>query len=165
MPKKGFTLIELLVVITIIALLAAVGLINYQKVSQSGRDAKRQSDLKQVQSALEQYFADQFFYPSSIQFNFSLSNLMGRNDNPSPPPTLKNYLNKVPCDPSTGECKNTGTQYCYAALPASCTNSGSVTSKCTNYEVYAALENPPTPVTFYNVCNTTNIYNLKVIRP
>ncbi len=165
MPKRsGFTLIELLVVITIIALLAAIGIINYQKVSQSGRDAKRQSDVKQIQSGLEQYFADQFFYPTSIitnDPNSSLSNLIGRNDNPAPAPTQKKYLNNVPCDLSTNNCTaGTGTPYCYIALPPTCSNS-SVATRCTNYELYALLENPPAGT--YS-CGSFNTYNLKVIR-
>lgn len=163
--KKGFTLIELLVVITIIAILAAVSLVNYSQVTKNGRDSKRQSDIKQVQSALEQYFADQFFYPAgNLLYGSELSNLTGRSDGVNP--TKKSYLNKTPCDPSTGNCTlNTGNHYCYVSTPVNCSNGTTLASKCTNYELYAALENPPTPVTYYSVCNTTNTYNLRVIRP
>ncbi len=52
----GFTLLELLVVMTIIAVLAAVGLGNYSRSLGRGRDARRRSDLKSIQNALEQYY-------------------------------------------------------------------------------------------------------------
>jgi len=52
----GFTLLELLVVVTIIAILAGIGLSNYTRSLSRGRDAKRRADLKSIQSALEQYY-------------------------------------------------------------------------------------------------------------
>lgn len=169
MMRKGFTLIELLVVITIIAILSAIGMVSYQKVSQNGRDGKRQADLKQIQSALEQYFADQFFYPSYLIYDSALTNLMGRSL-PTFPPEPKSYLNKVSCDPSTGCTLDTGVQYCYVALPVNCTNGTTANSKCTNYKLYARLENPSGNVTYYNDYNSNcgvpnNTYNLEVTRP
>lgn len=99
MPKKtGFTLIELLIVVSIIAVLAAVGLTTYITFIKNARDAKRQSDLKFVQSALEQYHADQKYYPGSLDFSvgFALTNATGV----SPMPTVtKTYLNNVPIGP------------------------------------------------------------------
>ncbi len=55
-PMAGFTLVELLVVMTIIAILAAVGLGNYTRSLSRGRDANRRSNLKTIQNALEQYY-------------------------------------------------------------------------------------------------------------
>lgn len=57
--KKGFTLIELLVVIAIIALLSTLAVVALTNARQKSRDAKRVADIKQVQTALELYFADQ----------------------------------------------------------------------------------------------------------
>lgn len=130
--KSGFTLVELLVVITIIAILSAIGLVAYGIFLKNARDAKRQSDLKLGQSALEQYHADQFFYPSAIDPNLPLTNLTGR-PTPSPAPTLKTYLNSIPSDPRPSPYP----QYTYTPTPSGCDNS---TNKCTKYCLYAAVE-------------------------
>jgi len=61
--KKGFTLIELLVVIAIIGLLSTLAVVSLNNARQKSRDAKRVSDIKQIQTALELYFADQNSYP------------------------------------------------------------------------------------------------------
>ena len=64
MPRqRGFTLVELMVVITIVAVLATIGIVSYQVVLKNSRDARRQTDLRTIQTGLEQYFADQLFYP------------------------------------------------------------------------------------------------------
>ncbi len=53
--KLGFTLIELLVVISIIGILATLLIANIGGVRERARDAKRKSDLNQIQKALELY--------------------------------------------------------------------------------------------------------------
>jgi prepilin-type N-terminal cleavage/methylation domain-containing protein len=63
--KKGFTLIELLVVIAIIGILSSVVLASLSTARQKSRDAKRISDLGQVQLALELYFDRIQSYPST----------------------------------------------------------------------------------------------------
>lgn len=57
--KKGFTLIELLVVIAIIGILSAIGLVSLNGAREKARDAKRQSDLAQIRSAMALYYDDQ----------------------------------------------------------------------------------------------------------
>jgi general secretion pathway protein G len=64
--KKGFTLIELLVVIAIIGLLSTLAVISLNNARQKSRDAKRISDIKQVQTALELYYTDQNGYPTQF---------------------------------------------------------------------------------------------------
>ena len=54
----GFTLIELLVVISIIGLLATLAVISLGNARQKSRDAKRLSDVRQIQTALSLYQKD-----------------------------------------------------------------------------------------------------------
>ena len=61
---KGFTLIELLVVIAIIGLLSTLAVVALNSARTKSRDAKRVSDIKQVQTALELYYADNNAYPT-----------------------------------------------------------------------------------------------------
>lgn len=56
--RKGFTLIELLVVIAIIGILSTLAVVALNTARLKSRDAKRVSDIKQLQTALELYFAD-----------------------------------------------------------------------------------------------------------
>ena len=64
--QKGFTLIELLVVIAIIGLLSTLAVVALNNARQKSRDAKRVSDIKQMQTALELYYNDQNEYPKNI---------------------------------------------------------------------------------------------------
>lgn len=139
--QVGFTLIELLVVISIIAILSVIGLVSYQLVLKNGRDAKRQSDLRTVQSALEQYRTDLYFYPSAITFGQPLTSSTG---NPSPPPTTRTYVNTLPENP----LPSPQPQYKYDRKPDTCDNAA--LGKCTSYCLWAKMENtssspPPAP--------------------
>lgn len=62
---KGFTLIELLVVIAIISLLSSVVLASLNSARAKARDAKRLSDMHQMQVALEFYYDTFGRYPDS----------------------------------------------------------------------------------------------------
>jgi len=56
--KKGFTLIELLVVIAVIGLLASIVLVSVGPARAKARDAKRQSDIRQINLAMEMCYDD-----------------------------------------------------------------------------------------------------------
>jgi general secretion pathway protein G len=56
MRKRGFTLIELLVAMTIIGLLSSVGLGMFNESQKKARDARRMTDLREIQTAMEQYY-------------------------------------------------------------------------------------------------------------
>lgn len=53
--RRGFTLLELLVVIAIIGILSAVIFGNINAARENARDAKRISDIRNIQTALEYY--------------------------------------------------------------------------------------------------------------
>lgn len=57
--NNGFTLVEVLVVIAIISILTTILLPNFSTARLKSNDANRKSRMKQIQSALETYKADQ----------------------------------------------------------------------------------------------------------
>jgi general secretion pathway protein G len=94
--KKGFTLVELLVVIAIIGILSSVVVTSLNSARVKTRDAKRLSDIKQIQLALEMYQDANSHYPTDITST-----------------SLSPYLSLIPTDPSTGAA------YKYAYYPSS----------------------------------------------
>lgn len=144
--KSGFTLIELLITITIIAILSAIALVSYTSFMKNSRDAKRQSDLKFIQSALEQYFADQKHYPFQVIPDRSITS-GGRT-----------YMTKVPSDPSGSP------NYLYEEKGTNCAEL--TPANCTNYCLKSHLENLSSPKTEDTLnCPTTDTYNYVVTKP
>ena len=66
--RKGFTLIELLVVIAIIGILSSVVLASLNSARQKSRDARRISEMKQIQNALELYYSNNGTYPVMVAY-------------------------------------------------------------------------------------------------
>ena len=64
MKNRAFTLVELMVVISIIAILSGIILTNLSSSKGKARDAKRISDMGQIQLALELYFDRCKQYPN-----------------------------------------------------------------------------------------------------
>lgn len=62
--RSGFTLVELLVVISIISVLMAVLFASFSSARESARDSARQSDLKELQLAIELYKSQNGEYPA-----------------------------------------------------------------------------------------------------
>jgi prepilin-type N-terminal cleavage/methylation domain-containing protein len=78
---RGFTMIELLVVATIMAVLAAVGLVSYQSAARNGRNGKRKADLETVRSALVLYRTDTGAYPTGNGTNSAFNSAVTTLDN------------------------------------------------------------------------------------
>ncbi len=165
--SRGFTLIELLITISIIAVLSAMALVLYSTIMKQGRDSKRQSDLRSIQSALEQYNNDQGFYPRFLNSTLSPTNfdssLTSSTANTSPPSPIKTYLNNIPNDSSY--------PYSYYARVAGNPPAGndcdySVAAPCTSYCLYAHIENPPSPLPAAPAgCPYSGTYNFVLTPP
>lgn len=147
MPKifvkeKGFTLIELLVSISIIAIIATVGLYSYNSSQTLARDAKRKQDLRSVANALELYYQQYKHYPctNNWQFSYSLPSSWVANDynisgcgGVSDQRAFNNsFINFLPVDPKN----NANNSY----LPTG--GSGSDTGNNYSYGYWSGTSNP-----------------------
>ncbi len=82
--EAGWTLIELLIVISLIMVLAAMGLAQYRNSVTAAKEAVLKDDLFKLRDAIDQYYADKGEYPSSLDALAS-----------------DGYLREVPVDPFT----------------------------------------------------------------
>ena len=82
--RSGFTLIELLVVMTLIVVLAAIGLATYSTSITKSKEAVLKEDLFRMRDAIDQYHADKGNYPGSLDALVS-----------------DGYIRKLPDDPFT----------------------------------------------------------------
>lgn len=111
----GFTLIELLVVISIIGLLSTAALTSLNGARAKTRDAKRLSDMEQIQLALELYFADYGRYPEeNPQDNTYEISYENSGNFISALKTGGYFSNGVPVDPTN----SSGRYYFYYLFPA-----------------------------------------------
>ncbi|MGI5826142.1 MAG: type II secretion system protein [Patescibacteria group bacterium] len=115
---KGFTLIELLVVIAILGLIAGLVFSNMAGARERARDAKRKSDLKEIQKALQMYKQDH-----NSQYPSSLDEL-----EPEDPDDQDYYIKVIPSGPLDGE------EYSYSR-----------SADLMDFTLYACLENASDP--------------------
>ena len=80
----GFTLIEVLIVVTLVVVLASMGMVQYQNSVQRAREAVLKEDLFRMREAIDQYYADKNSYPSGLQDLVS-----------------SGYMREIPEDPMT----------------------------------------------------------------
>ena len=84
-PREGgWTLIELLIVISLIMVLASMGLVQYRNSVTASKEAVLKDDLFKMRDAIDQYYADKGEYPASLDEL-----------------TSSGYLREIPVDPFT----------------------------------------------------------------
>ena len=81
---RGFTIIELLVVVSIIVILATMGMTQYRQSVIYSREGVLKEDLFRMRDAIDQYYADKGSYPGTLDALVS-----------------DGYVRKIPDDPFT----------------------------------------------------------------
>jgi len=110
LPSKGFTLLELLIVIAIIGIISTVSLVNLENARAKARDARRLSDIDQIQRALEIYYTNNAFYPNTECYQ--LPSIVSCSSILSPGNWISDLGIVLPDDP-LNKTANDGTVYSY----------------------------------------------------
>ncbi len=97
---RGFTLLEVMVVITIIGLLATVILASVADSQRNARDARRASDIREIQKSLELYRNANGLYPSTVPAGSAPNNVPNLVINMNAGTyNITTYLPTIPTDP------------------------------------------------------------------
>lgn len=121
----GFTLIELLVVIAIIGFISVLAVAAMTSIRAKSRDAKRLADIKQIQAALNLYYADRRMYPTLAAYlglatNRKCLNTIAAGFTTSGCPNA--FMADIPKDPGAGTAATN--QYYYRPATAQVTGQG-----------------------------------------
>ena len=82
--QRGFTLIELLIVMTLIVVLAGIGMSTYSTSVTRAKEAALRENLFRMRDSIDQYYADKGTYPPDL-----------------PSLVTSGYLRQIPKDPFT----------------------------------------------------------------
>ena len=82
---RGFTIIELLIVMSVIVILASMGMVQYRNSVRRSQEAVLKENLFRMRDAMDQFHADKNKWPTD------LSELVS-----------EGYIREVPTDPITG---------------------------------------------------------------
>lgn len=141
--SRGFTLVELIISIAIFAILSGIVLAALDPFTQfqKANDARRKSDLTQIQKSLESYYQDYGKYPSASDYKIVGTNKDGTIGGISWGDPWTPYMNTLPKDPKSSNkyvyvvSSDNQTFYLYASLdrggkdPQACKTDG---TPCTN---------------------------------
>ncbi len=151
---EGFTIVELLIVIVVIGILALLVITTYSGIQAKARNAKRQSDLKSLQTQIEAFFSQNGYYPNLTDLNSATWRSGGANPNMKSLDVTALIDPRSNCIPASASCltgtlpaaNSTGWQYGYAATQSDGTTScdGAIGSgadqNCASYKLQAAYE-------------------------
>jgi general secretion pathway protein G len=90
----GFTLLELMIVMTLIVVLAGIGVTLYTNSVTRAKEAVLSEDLFRMRDAIDQYYADKNRYPPSLDALVS-----------------ERYLRAIPVDPFTNSTETWQIEY------------------------------------------------------
>lgn len=153
---RGFTLIEIMVSLAIIAVITAVGATSFITIQKNSRDAQRKADLRIIQGALQNYYADHNFFPGDDEVDFiNRKSLKSRESS-----NQKTYISTLPNDPTPGQ------NYCYRSQASIDPDSGNClisSGACQSYRLCANLENPDSGETSSCSCGNPQVnYNYQL---
>ena len=155
--NKSFTLIELLVVLAILGIFAVLGFSSYMNSLRSGKDARRKTDLKAIQQALQQYYNKNGTYPTLNGTDTDTSLSLAWRD-PANPNGLAYYLvgqghiTQLPNDPinKLDSVAANSTFYFYDPI--------TVSGVAPTYELCTNLENDNDPERTSPLCSSGGDY-------
>src|ERR1700687_1345075 len=96
--QDGFTLIEIMVVILILGLLATIVVQSLRGAANKAKNTKAQADIAEIKTALDRYYLDNGYYPTTDQ---GLPSLVSAPSGGRQPVNYEEggYIEKVPLDP------------------------------------------------------------------
>lgn len=80
----GFTMIELLIIMTLVVILASLGMVQYRNSVRRAEEAALKENLFRLRDAIDQFYADKTKYPADLAELVS-----------------EGYIREVPSDPVT----------------------------------------------------------------
>ena len=87
-PPGGFTMIELLVVVSLVIILASIGMAQYKNGVVRAQEAVLKENLFRLRDVIDQYYADKQQHPQSLEELVTAG-----------------YLRAIPKDPFTGSAE------------------------------------------------------------
>src|ERR1700687_3400089 len=96
--QDGFTLIEIMVVILILGLLATIVVQSLRGAADQAKRPRTKADLAEIKTALDRYYLDNGYYPTTDQ---GLNALVSPPTNGRMPANYENggYIERLPRDP------------------------------------------------------------------
>lgn len=139
--ERGFTLVEILVTITIVAILAVIGMVIMGAVQRNARDAKRVADINAIAKAMESNYN-----PANSRYNGLQAAWFAQNT--------------VPGDPVFRQTIRSGQGTCNLSIPNTtckyCVRTGSVLNTCFPATPTVGVNQPPAGSS-WKIC--TNLEN------